>query len=217
MDLYYLSFIAQRAAYAIENIALYENIYENLFSTLYAFVAALEAKDSYTEQHSNRVAELSIMIGREFGCSTEELEILNFAGRLHDIGKIGIRDDILLKQGKLTDEEFAEIKKHPVIGANIVSQLGLWNRERKIIKHHHERFDGQGYPDGLLSDDIPLLARILSVADSYDAMASDRAYRKKMDSKKIISIIKDCSGTQFDPEIVDVFLKIFESGKIQDV
>jgi len=103
------------------------------------------------------------------GCSSEELDILNFAGHLHDIGKIGIRDDILLKPGRLTAEEFEKIKEHPVIGANIVEQLGFWDRERQIIKCHHERFDGAGYPEGLKGENIPFLARILSVADVYDA------------------------------------------------
>ncbi|MBW2438153.1 MAG: HD domain-containing protein, partial [Deltaproteobacteria bacterium] len=190
-DLYYLSFLAQSAAQAIENLALYENIYENLFATLYAFVKAVEARDLYTQQHSSRVTGLSIVIGKQLGCSKEELDVLNFAGHLHDIGKIGIRDDILLKPGKLTDAEFEKIKNHPVIGANILEQLGLWERERQIIRCHHERFDGTGYPDGIKHEDIPFLARILSVADVYDAMASDRAYRKKMADDVILKIINE--------------------------
>ena len=148
-DLYYLSFMAQNAANAIENLALYENIYENLFATLYAFVNAIEARDRYTQQHSSRVTAFTIEIGKAMGCTPEELDTLNFAGHLHDIGKIGIRDDILLKPGRLTEEEFAKIKEHPVIGANIVEQLGFWERERQIIRCHHERYDGKGYPDGL--------------------------------------------------------------------
>lgn len=122
-DLYYLSVIAQNAAHAIENIALYENIYDNLFATLYAFVKAIEARDPYTQQHSNRVTIIANLVGKEIGCIPEELDILNFAGRLHDIGKTGVRDDILLKPGRLTDEEFAKIKEHPVIGAGIVGHL----------------------------------------------------------------------------------------------
>ena len=213
-DLYYLSVMAHNAAYAIEHLALYENIYENLFSTLYAFVKAIEAKDPYTQQHSNRVTHMAIAIGKEIGCTAEELDILNFAGHLHDIGKIGIRDDILLKPEKLTDEEFEIIKEHPVIGASIVGQLGLWNKEQQIIRHHHERFDGRGYPDGLKKDEIPLLARVLFVADAYDAMSSDRAYRKKMDEDRILEIIKKQAGTQFDPDIVDAFQKLYKDGKI---
>ena len=213
-DLYYLSFMAQKAAYVIENLALYENIYENLFSTLYAFVTAIEAKDAYTKRHSNRVAEIGVLIGEEVDCSKEELDVLNFAGHLHDIGKIGVRDDILLKPGRLTPDEFETIKEHPVIGANIVGQLGLWNREQQIIRHHHEKFDGTGYPVGLKGEEIPFLARVLSVADVYDAMASDRAYRAKMPVEKVIGIIKECSGTQFDPNIVQAFLRVQKAGKL---
>ena len=213
-DLYYLSFLAQSAAQAIENLALYENIYENLFATLYAFVKAVEARDLYTRQHSSRVTGLSIVLGKQLGCSKEELDILNFAGHLHDIGKIGIRDDILLKPGRLTEDEFEKIKDHPVIGANILAQLGLWEKERQIIRSHHERFDGSGYPDGIKRQDIPFLARILSVADVYDAMASDRAYRKKMEDSVIIKIINEGNGTQFDPDVVTAFNQAYKEGKI---
>ena len=213
-DLYYLSFLAQSAAQAIENLALYENIYENLFATLYAFVKAVEARDLYTRQHSSRVTGLSIVLGKQLGCSKEELDILNFAGHLHDIGKIGIRDDILLKPGRLTDDEFEKIKDHPVIGANILEQLGLWEKERQIIRSHHERFDGSGYPDGIKQQDIPFLARVLSVADVYDAMASDRAYRKKMEDGVIIKIINEGDGTQFDPDVVAAFNQAYQAGRI---
>jgi len=207
-DIYYLSFITQKAASGIENIALYENIYENLFSTLFAFVTALEVRDLYTRKHSARVARFAQIIAEEMGCTEEELDIINVAGSLHDIGKIGIRDDILLKPGRLTEDEYEKIKEHPAIGAEIISKLGLWGREAQIIRHHHERFDGTGYPDGLKGGQIPKLARILSVADSYDAMASDRAYRKKIDKNVVIGIIIKNSGTQFDPEVVDVFLRV---------
>jgi response regulator RpfG family c-di-GMP phosphodiesterase len=213
-DLYYLSFLTNKAAYAVENLALYENIYENLFSTLYAFVKAIEVRDPYTEQHSNRVTGIAIAVGREMGCSAEEIDILNVSGRLHDIGKIGIRDDILLKPGPLTAEEFRIITGHPEIGARIVGQLGLWGREQVIIRSHHERFDGSGYPEGLKGEAIPPLARILAVADSYDAMASDRAYRKRMEEGKILKIIVGAAGTQFDPAVVSVFQRLHSAGEI---
>jgi putative nucleotidyltransferase with HDIG domain len=213
-DLYYLSFMAQSAAQSIENLALYENIYENLFATLYAFVNAVEARDLYTRQHSSRVTGISLIIGKQLGCSVEELDVLNFAGHLHDIGKIGIRDDILLKPGRLTDDEFEKIKQHPAIGANILEQLGMWEKERQIIRCHHERFDGTGYPDGLKENQIPFLARILSVADVYDAMASDRAYRKRMKESVILNVIHDGSGSQFDPEIVAAFDAAYSQGTI---
>ena len=214
-DLYYLSFMTNKASYAIENILLYENIYDNLFSTLYAFVKAIEVKDPYTEQHSNRVTDIALSIAREMGCSEEDLEILNVAGRLHDIGKIGISDNILLKPAKLTAEESKKIREHPDIGADIVGQLGLWDSEQKIIRYHHERVDGKGFPRGLKKDEIPLLVRILSVSDAYDAMASDRSYRKKMGAQQIIDILKNESGAQFDPDIINVFLKLHKEGKIK--
>ncbi|MCP4369707.1 MAG: response regulator [Deltaproteobacteria bacterium] len=216
-DLYYLTFMAQNAGFAIENLALYENIYENLFATLYAFVNTIEARDPYTRQHSNRVTSISIVIGKELGCTSEELDILNVAGHLHDIGKIGIRDDILLKPGRLTPEEFEKIKEHPVIGANIVKQLVQWDREMEVIRCHHERYDGAGYPDGLKGEEIPFLSRILAVADVYDAIASDRAYRKRMEEKKILKIINEGAGTQFDDEIVKAFLKVYKEGKIKEL
>jgi putative nucleotidyltransferase with HDIG domain len=213
-ELYYLAFMTQSAAHAIENLALYENIYQNLFATLYAFVKALEARDLYTRQHSSRVTGIALIIGRQLQCSTEELDIVNFAGHLHDIGKIGIRDDILLKPGRLTPEEYEKIKEHPVIGAGILEQLGLWEKERQIIRGHHERFDGTGYPDGLRRQEIPLLARILSVADVYDALASDRSYRQRMEESAIMKIIHEGAGTQFDPEVVAAFEEAYHQGKI---
>jgi len=213
-DLYYLSFLTQHAATAIEKLALYENIYNNLFSTLYAFVKAIEVRDPYTQQHSSRVTDLSLQLGQALGCSQEELDILNFAGPLHDIGKIGIPDNILLKPGPLTDTEYEKIKEHPELGADIVGKLGMWDREQEIIRCHHERYDGGGYPAGLKGDDIPILSRILSVADAFDAMASDRAYRKRMKTEKVLSIIRDAAHTQFDPHVVDALLTLYGQGKI---
>ena len=213
-DLYYLSFLTQHAANSIEKMALYENIYNNLFSTLYAFVKAIEVRDPYTQQHSSRVTDISLQLGQALGCSPEELDILNFAGPLHDIGKIGIPDNILLKPGSLTDAEYEKIKEHPKLGADIVGKLGMWDREQEIIRCHHERYDGSGYPSGLKHDKIPLLSRILSVADAYDAMASDRAYRKRMDTEKILVIIKEAANTQFDPDVVHAFLALYDKGTI---
>jgi len=213
-DLFYMSFMAQNAAHAIENLALYENIYQNLFATLYGFVRALEFRDAYTQQHSIRVTDLSILIGRELGCAAEELDILNVAGRLHDIGKIGIRDDILLKPGQLTEVEFQKVREHPNIGADIVGKLGMWGREQQIIRCHHERFDGSGYPRGLRYDKIPQLARILFVADAFDAMTSDRAYRKKLDVKSAMQMLLAGAGTQFDPDIVKAFTDLYQKGVI---
>lgn len=216
-DVYFLSFMTNKAATAIENLALYENIYQNLLATLYAFVKAIEARDPYTKEHSSRVTRLAVAMAKAMGCSTEEQEILNVAGLLHDIGKIGIRDEILLKPGRLTSEEYQIIQQHPVIGAEIIGNLGLWNRERQIVRSHHERFDGKGYPDKLGGHDIPFLARILSIADVYDAIASDRAYRKRMKESEILEIMYSGAKTQFDPEMVNVFRKLYESGEVLKV
>jgi HD-GYP domain-containing protein (c-di-GMP phosphodiesterase class II) len=215
-ELYYLSFLTQNAAHSIENLALYENIYTNLFATLYAFVKAIEVRDPYTKQHSTRVTEISLRLGKALSISPEELDILKFAGPLHDIGKIGVRDAILLKPGRLTKDEYEKIKEHPLLGADIVGKLGMWGREQEIIRCHHERYDGSGYPDGIRGEDIPHLARILSVADAYDAMASDRAYRKKMATEKILQIIHDGAGSQFDPQVVAAFQSLHEKNAIED-
>ncbi len=212
-DLYYLSYIARNAARSIENLALYENIYQNLFSTLYAFVNALEARDPYTQQHSERVARLAILLGQEMNCTPEELDILHFSGHLHDIGKIGIRDDILLKRSGLTAEEYEKIKEHPQIGANIVGQLGLWDREKDIIRYHHEHYDGTGYPEGLQGEGIPFLSRILAVADVFDAMASGRAYRKKIKETVVLDAIRERAGTHFDPQVVETLLRLYQEGR----
>ncbi len=216
-DLCYLMFMTQQAAYMVENLALYENIYENLFATLTAFVKAVEARDAYTKQHSYRVTEAAKIIARAYGCSKAEIDVLDFAGRLHDMGKIGIRDDILLKPGPLTSDEFEKIKEHPVIGESIIGHLGLWDREKTIIRHHHERYDGSGYPDGLKGEQIPLLARILSVADVYDAMISGRAYRKEMPTKEVLRIIQSESGSQFDPRIVNLFMDLCRKNQLCSV
>jgi response regulator RpfG family c-di-GMP phosphodiesterase len=214
-DMYYLNFLAERATFVIENVALYENIYENLFATLYAFVEAIEARDPYTKQHSSRVTDFAVSIGRAMGCSDEQLDLLNFSGHLHDIGKLAIPDSILLKPGPLTKDEFTAIKKHPIIGANIVGRLGLLTGEQKIILHHHERWNGQGYPGGLKGKSIPFLSRILAVADVYDAMASDRAYRKKLADEVVLETIRQGAGVDFDGEVVEAFLTLYERGQLE--
>jgi putative nucleotidyltransferase with HDIG domain len=213
-DLYYLDFMSKKSSNGIENLALYENIYNNLLSTLYAFVKAIEARDPYTKQHSSRVTLLAVSLAKAIGCTEEEQEILNVAGLLHDIGKIGIRDDILLKPGRLDPEEYRIIQQHPVIGYEIMGHLGLWTREKQIVRSHHERFDGNGYPDHIIGQKIPLLARILSVADVYDALASNRAYRVRMQENEILEIIYGGAGTQFDPDIIDVFRHLYQSGEL---
>lgn len=213
-DLYHLNFVLDKASSSIENFALYENLYESLFSILYAFVETLEARDAYTKQHSARVTRYAATTAKALGRSDEEIEILHVAANLHDIGKIGIPDHILLKPGKLTEEEFEFIKRHPLIGSNIIGHFGMWVKEQGVIRHHHERWDGRGYPDGLRREQIPYLARIVSIADVYDALTSDRSYRSKMPVDKAVALLQENSGTQFDPEIADVFLYLLDRGEM---
>lgn len=214
-ELYFLNLLVEKASFLTENLALYENIYENLLSTLYAFVEMIEARDPYTKQHSANVSKYAMSIAKANGCSQDEIAKLNVSGNLHDIGKIGIPDSILLKPGRLTDEDYEIIKKHPVIGSNIIGHFGMWTDEQSIIRHHHERFDGKGYPDGLKGEEIPLLARILSVADVYDALTTDRSYRRKMPDHVAVKIIRENAGSQFDPKIVNIFLKLHNRGEIK--
>jgi response regulator RpfG family c-di-GMP phosphodiesterase len=213
-DIYLLNFLVEKASFQIENLALYENIYENLFSTLYAFVEIIEARDPYTMKHSANVSAYAMSIAKAYGCSQDEIAKLDVSGNLHDIGKIGIPDNILLKPGRLTEEEYEIIKKHPVIGSNIIGHFSIWKDEQSIIRHHHERFDGKGYPDGLKGEEIPLLSRILSVADVYDALTTDRFYRIKMPDHVAVKIIKENAGSQFDPKVVSVFLNLHAAGRL---
>jgi len=173
---------------------------------LSALVNAMEAKDPYTRTHSRRVTNLSVLTAQTMGMGLDEIESLRFAAYLHDIGKIGVKDHILLKTEALTDQEYQSIKEHPVIGVQIVSDLDLSPQEMSVIRHHHERWDGRGYPDGLAAKDIPLLARISAVADAYDAMTSDRPYRKAMEASQAVGELTRCSYQQFDGEVVKAFV-----------
>lgn len=171
----------------------------------------VEAKDPYTRGHSDRVSEYSELIGRHLGLSEEDLHLLKVGGLFHDIGKIGVPDSILLKTSRLTDDEYSEIKNHPSIGAHILSNASLFQDIIPIVKHHHERYDGFGYPGKLAGENIPYLARIASVADSYDAMTSKRTYRDPMPLDVVKQEIEKNKGTQFDPKIADTFLDILDN------
>ena len=171
----------------------------------------VDAKDFYTRGHSDRVSYYATKIGEEMGLSNEEIELLKIGGVFHDIGKIGTNDDILLKNSRLDDNEYAEIKKHPIKGANILSAMSMFKEAVPLVKYHHERYDGRGYPEGLAGEEIPLLARIISVADAFDAMTSDRIYRTKMELERAIDQLVQGKNTQFDAKIVDIFLKCLEN------
>jgi len=210
-DRFILDFLAEKTAISIENIALYDNLKQNFIASLLSLVSAIEAKDAYTQQHSERVTSYAIQIAAKMACSQEELEQLNSSGPLHDIGKIGIQDSILNKPGRLDDWEFEQIRSHPLIGVNIVSPLGLSESELSIIRNHHERWDGRGYPDGLKAEETPLIARILAVADSFDAMSSNRAYRNALPLDVCLDELRKNSGTQFDPRVVEAALPVLGS------
>lgn len=171
----------------------------------------VEAKDSYTRGHSDRVSEFSVLIGKRLNLSDKDLKTLTIGGLFHDIGKIGVPDSILLKDSKLTDDEYSEIKNHPSIGAHILSTATIFKDIIPIVKHHHERYDGHGYPGQLKGEDIPYLARITAIADSFDAMTSRRTYRDSLPIETVISEFERCKGTQFDPELTDVFLDILKN------
>jgi len=198
---------SKKLSLKIENNALYDIFYNNLLNTLKSLVLTIEARDSYTKHHSERVTKISVEIAEMINCPSEEIDAIKFGGYLHDIGKIGVRDTVLLKPSRLTDEEFREIRMHPVIGDNIIKPLGSFPNERLIVRHHHERFDGTGYPDGLGGEDIPRVARILSIADTYDSMTTTRPYRKALSHETAIEEIRRCAGTQFDPSLVEAFLE----------
>ena len=171
----------------------------------------VEAKDTYTRGHSDRVSEYSVLIGKHMNLPEEDLNLLKIGGLFHDIGKIGIPDSILLKTARLTDNEYSEIKNHPKIGAQILSNATLFEKAIPIVKHHHERYDGLGYPEKLAGENIPLLVRIASVADSFDAMTSRRSYRDSMPLDVVKAEIEKNKGTQFDPKIADLFLDILNN------
>ncbi len=171
----------------------------------------VEAKDTYTKGHSDRVSEYSVLIGKKVGLPDDDLRILQIGGLFHDVGKIGVPDTILQKPEKLTDDEYSEIKNHPSIGAHILSTASIFKDIIPIVKHHHERFDGHGYPSMLKGENIPYFARIAAIADTFDAMTSRRSYRDSLSLDKVIEEFKKCKGTQFDPQLTDVFLDILEN------
>lgn len=179
----------------------------------------VEAKDTYTRGHSDRVSAYSVLIGEKLGLSDKDIHTLKIGGLFHDIGKIGVPDSILLKSSKLSDDEYSQIKNHPSIGAHILGDVPMFQDIIPIVLHHHERFDGNGYPSQLKGTDIPYFARIAAVADTFDAMTSKRSYRDSLPIDVVKDEISRCSGTQFDPDIAKVFLDILnnEYDKIEEI
>lgn len=189
----------------------YEKLEKSYLESIQTLRYTVEAKDVYTRGHSDRVSEISVLIGKKLGLPQEDIRRLQIGGLFHDIGKIGVPDSILLKPGKLTDDEYSEIKNHPTIGAHILSSATIFEPLLPIVKHHHERYDGYGYPSKLAGDNIPYLARITAVADTFDAMTSKRVYRDEIDIELVKQEIYKCKGSQFDPQIADTFLDILNN------
>lgn len=195
-----------------ENVALYEDQHTMFIGTVQALSAAIDAKDRYTFGHSERVAHLARELAGAFGMSHEAAERVYIAGLVHDVGKIGVPESVLLKPGRLTEEEFAIIKQHPEIGYRILKDIPLLADILPGVLHHHERVDGKGYPSGLKGNDIPLMARVLSVADTFDAMSSNRSYRSALSRDAVLKEIERVAGTQLDPEIASLVRHIDLTG-----
>jgi response regulator RpfG family c-di-GMP phosphodiesterase len=212
LDLRNLDFIADTASVAINNQIKGVKLQESYFATMKSLALALDAKDRYTAGHSESVQRYSVEIARELGLSQEEIMTIRRAGALHDIGKIGIPDSIISKPSRLTPEEFEKIKEHPVLGEQMILPIPFLNQARGIIRHHHERFDGGGYPDGIKGQEIELGARIMAVADTFDAMTSDRPYRKALTTEEAMAEIERCRNSQFDPDAVEAFVRVMARG-----
>ncbi|MBA7593479.1 putative cyclic di-GMP phosphodiesterase [subsurface metagenome] len=187
----------------------------NVENAIIALATAIEAKDPYTEGHVDRVANYALILGKEAGIAPWELQALRKAAILHDVGKIGIDESILLKPGSLTEEEFNQLKTHSVIGERICRPLGQDRLILEVIRHHHERYDGKGYPDGLAGEDIPIAARIMAVVDAYDALTSDRPYRARRSQEQAVEILKQEAGKQFDPKLATAFVSLLETGRLR--
>lgn len=211
-DMEDFSSLANQVAIAIENANLYKELKDTFLSTAGALSDTIEAKDTYTGGHTQRVMEYSLEIGWRLGLPADELEDLKLAAILHDIGKIGVDDVVLRKQGRLNEEEKRKMQQHSIIGPHIVKRVRQLHQIIPGIRHHHEMYDGGGYPDGISGENIPLMARIIAVADAYDAMTSDRPYRKGLGMETALREIQKFSGKQFDPIVVQALTSVYEAG-----
>lgn len=192
----------------VDRTQILKDLSELFYKTIKSISSALDAKDKYTHGHSMRVTLYSLALAKALKLPDELLEEIETAGLLHDIGKIAIPEKILLKQGKLTDEEYEVIKSHPELGEKLVSGIEKLKLVSNWLKSHHERYDGKGYPEGLKGEEIPISSRIIAIADTYDAMTSDRSYREALSHQVAMEEIKLCSGSQFDPKLADLFIGI---------
>jgi HD-GYP domain-containing protein (c-di-GMP phosphodiesterase class II) len=209
-DLSLLSAMALKAGIALDNARLYDDMRNLFFSTVETLVRAIQARDQYTSGHSSRVSRFCQLIAEKLNLSTQERHHLYLTSMLHDIGKIGIPDSLLNRPGELTEEEMQKVREHVSLGASMLEALGQMNPIVPLIRHHHEAYDGSGYPAGLKGDQIPLISRIVAVADTFDAMTSDRPYRKARAKSEAMEELKRCAGTMLDPVVVSAFVECLD-------
>ena len=215
-DVEFLKTLASHVGVAARNAQLYRSLEISYLDTVAALAAAVDAKDAYTRGHSERVMRNAVHLARAVGMVKHELEMIRYSALLHDVGKIGLPTHILSTKEKLTSEEYDLVKQHPVIGYEIVKPISFLRAALDGIRYHHERWDGRGYPDGLSGEDIPYMARLLALADTWDAMAHDRFYRRARTPEEIVTEFKECSGTQFDPELVPTAITILPDVTMED-
>jgi len=216
-DLEMLETLANQVGTAIENALLYQEQRDTFLGIALAFAEALEKRDNYTGGHTRRVCEYSMAIGRHLELPEEQLEELRLSAILHDIGKIGVPDRVLQKPGKLEPEEYAEMNRHPVLGSEILEHVKSLRAMIGGVRHHHEKYDGSGYPDQKKGDEIPLIGRIIAVADAFDAMTSTRPYRNALSHETALNELTTFSGIQFDPRMVEAFMEVYQKGELADI
>ena len=203
-----LAGIADQAKLAIDNAMSFDNLELTFVSTVEALANALEAKDEYTSAHARSITDMAVAVGQEMNLDAEALKRLELGALFHDIGKIGIRADILLKPGPLTELERKTMEKHPELGEQILAPIDRLKDVRPVVRHCHERWDGDGYPDHIEGEEIPQEARIVFICDAFHAMTTDRVYRKKLPLEEALRRLQEGAGSQFDPEVVEVFLRL---------
>ncbi len=207
-ELTLLAAMASKVATTVENAKLYQNLRNLYYNTIETLIRTMQAKDKYTSGHSTRVSRFSLLIADKLGLGSEEKHQLYLGAVLHDIGKIALPDKLLLRPGKLTEEEMELVRKHPQLGVSMIQSLGEMHPIMPLILHHHEALDGSGYPDGISGDEIPLMSRIVAVADTFDAITSDRPYRKGRSKEEAVQELKRVSGVKLDPRVVSAFLEV---------
>jgi len=211
-DIDMLKSVCNSAGIGLDNASLFQELQNTYLSTVKALVSLIEAKDPYTKGHTERVADYAVALGARMQLPKEQLKSIAFGAVLHDIGKLAIYEGLLNKEGKLTAKEWEEMKRHPVLGAQIIERMPFLHDAVGAVRHHHEQWNGGGYPDGLSGERIPIGARIVAVADSFDAMTTDRAYRPAFSRQEAMRRLRDGAGSQFDPRVVSCFLELIEGG-----